>query len=92
VLTILFGFIHGFGFANVLLQIGLPTDRLVVALLGFNLGVELGQLSIVAVLWTGGLLPVRRFPTGDYRLATVAASALLCALGLFWFVGRALNS
>jgi len=43
-----FGLIHGFGFANVLLDLGLPTATLSTALLGFNLGVELGQLAIVA--------------------------------------------
>lgn len=91
VLTILFGLIHGFGFASVLLEIGLPTDRLVAALFGFNLGVEIGQLGIVAVGWvTGGLL-ARRYPATDYGLAMHAASAALCALGLFWFVGRAFH-
>jgi hypothetical protein len=89
-LTVLFGLIHGFGFASVLMEIGLPTNRLAVALLGFNIGVELGQVGVVAALWSVGALTVRRFPTMDYRLATDAASAALCALGLFWFVSRAL--
>ncbi len=53
-LTVLFGLIHGFGFASVLMQIGLPTDRLVPTLLGFNIGVEIGQLGIVAALWIVG--------------------------------------
>jgi hypothetical protein len=44
-----FGLIHGFGFASVLAELGLPTDALVLSLLGFNLGVELGQMAIVAV-------------------------------------------
>ncbi len=88
-LTVLFGLIHGFGFASVLMQIGLPTDRLVPTLLGFNIGVEIGQLGIVAALWIVGTLVVRRFPTADYRLTTDTASAALCGLGLFWFVTRA---
>ena len=88
-LTVLFGLIHGFGFANVLMQIGLPTDRLMPALLGFNIGVEIGQLGIVAALWIVGTLIVRRFPAADHRLATDTASAALCGLGLFWFVTRA---
>ena len=88
-LTVLFGLIHGFGFASVLMQIGLPTDRLVPALLGFNIGVEIGQLGIVAALWIVGTQVVRRFPAADYRLTTDAASAALCGLGLFWFVTRA---
>lgn len=88
-LTVLFGLIHGFGFASVLLEMGLPTDRLAVALLGFNLGVELGQLGAVVALWGVGTLAVRRFPAIDYRLTSDAASVALCALGLFWFVSRA---
>lgn len=89
VLTVLFGLVHGFGFASVLLEIGLPTGRLVPALFGFNLGVEIGQLAIVAVLWLAGRQIGRRFSPGDSRLAVDAASAALCAVGLFWFVGRA---
>ena len=46
-----FGLVHGFGFAGVLVEISLPTGRLVPALLGFNLGVEVGQLVLVAALW-----------------------------------------
>jgi hypothetical protein len=45
----LFGLVHGFGFASVLADLGLPQGTLVLALLGFNLGVEAGQLAIVAV-------------------------------------------
>jgi len=44
-----FGLIHGFGFASVLTELGLPRDTLVLALVGFNLGVECGQLAIVAL-------------------------------------------
>ena len=89
VLTLVFGLIHGFGFASVLLDLGLPTERLVVALFGFNLGVELGQLGVVALVWAGGQLLIRGVGAADYRLATDAASAGLCGLGLFWFVERA---
>jgi hypothetical protein len=89
-LTLLFGLIHGFGFASVLMEIGLPTGRLIPALLGFNIGVEVGQLGIVSTLWGGTILAVRRFPKTQYRLATDIVSVVLCALGLFWFVGRAL--
>jgi len=51
--------------------------------------VEIGQLGIVAILWSVGTLIVRRFPAADYRLAVDVAAAALCALGLFWFIGRA---
>ncbi len=46
----LFGLVHGFGFASVLAELGLPRDALALALLGFNVGVELGQLAIVAAV------------------------------------------
>ena len=49
-LTFVFGLIHGFGFAGVLRELGLPTDGFVRTLLAFNLGVEAGQLAIVALL------------------------------------------
>jgi hypothetical protein len=87
-LTVLFGLIHGLGFASALMAMKLPAGRLVSALLGFNVGVEIGQLGIVTALWIVGTVIVRRFPGVNYRLAVDAASAALCGLGLFWFVGR----
>jgi hypothetical protein len=48
-LAFVFGLIHGFGFASVLADLGLPQSALALALVGFNVGVELGQLAIVAV-------------------------------------------
>ena len=50
-LAFAFGLVHGFGFAGVLAEMALPTHRLAPALIGFNLGVELGQLSAVALIW-----------------------------------------
>ena len=88
-LTVIFGLIHGFGFASVLMEIGLPAERLASALFGFNLGVEIGQLGIVAGLGLVGTLVTRRFAAPDYRFAVDATSAALCGLGLFWFVQRA---
>jgi hypothetical protein len=87
-LTVLFGLIHGFGFASVLMEIGLPTSRLIPALLGFNVGVEIGQLGIVTALGIVGMLLRRYVPKADSRLALDVASAALCALGLFWFIQR----
>lgn len=83
-----FGLIHGFGFAGILAEMALPTDRLVPALLGFNLGVELGQLAIVALAW-----PALRAFAGladgrPHRALTEVTSAAICGLGLFWFVTR----
>ncbi|MGH8771693.1 MAG: HupE/UreJ family protein [Burkholderiales bacterium] len=47
IVAFVFGLIHGFGFASVLTDLGLPKDSLLIALVAFNLGVELGQLAIV---------------------------------------------
>jgi hypothetical protein len=49
-ITVVFGLIHGFGFAAGLLEFKMPQDRLAELLVGFNLGVEVGQLSVVLVL------------------------------------------
>jgi HupE / UreJ protein len=78
----LFGLLHGFGFATVLTTAALPAGRLARALFGFNAGVEIGQLAIVASLWP--LLCALRRP-----LLVELASAGVVALGVFWFVTRA---
>jgi len=99
-LTLIFGLVHGFGFANVLLELGLARGQLARALLGFNVGVELGQLAIVGLLWPAlrlalglgrrdGAQPPARAARGPV-LAADALSAALCGLGVFWFVARAL--
>jgi hypothetical protein len=87
-LTVLFGLIHGFGFASVLIEIGLPTQRLALALLGFNAGVEIGQLAIVVTLWLIATVALRLRPATDARLVFDLTSAGLCALGVYWFLVR----
>ena len=85
----LFGLIHGFGFATVLTELGLPRDALVLSLLGFNLGVELGQLAIVA-----GFLPLAYLlrNTALYRKAVfVGGSWLTMLVAAVWLLERALN-
>lgn len=81
-----FGLIHGFGFAGFLMDTGLLGTSLLVPLLGFNLGVELGQLIIVVAAVLGAMLLRRHIPQVMPQL--VAAS--LCGVGIFWFVGRTL--
>jgi hypothetical protein len=87
-LTVLFGLVHGFGFAGVLLEIGLPRERLLAALVGFNLGVELGQLAFVAIFALVAGLARRLAPALGSAPAREAASAALCGVGLYWFVER----
>lgn len=88
-IAFVFGLVHGFGFAAVLSEAHLPVERLAHALFGFNVGVELGQLAIVSVVWP--LLHLAGRPGHDpLRTAAVEiGSAAVCGLGLFWFVTRA---
>ena len=89
VMAFCFGLIHGFGFASVLADLGLPQNALVLALVGFNLGVEVGQLAIVAVF-----LPVAFLlrGTGFYRRGVLTfGSALIALIALWWFVQRAFD-
>ena len=88
VMSVIFGLIHGFGFASALTETGLANTQLLPALLGFNLGIELGQIVIIAVVWAL-LQQIRqsRFLT-DTRLVIDLVSAALCGLGLYWFIGR----
>jgi hypothetical protein len=87
-LTLAFGMIHGFGFANVLNEIGLPDERMAVALAGFNIGVELGQLAVVALLWCLVRWYGRYNANWNYQSWFDTASAGLCGLGVFWFISR----
>jgi HupE / UreJ protein len=83
----LFGLIHGFGFASVLRDLGLPRDNLLAALVSFNLGVEAGQLAIVAAL-----LPVAFAlrQTWLYRRLTLSAgSVVIVAIACVWLFERA---
>ena len=88
-LTFAFGLVHGLGFAGVLKEIGLGANgqSVVAPLLAFNLGVETGQLAVVAVL-----LPIlfhARKQLRFERLGIPALSTIVVLLGGFWFVQRA---
>ena len=86
-----FGLVHGFGFAGVLAEMALPTARLAPALFGFNVGVELGQLGVVVLVWPA-LAWLARGGRESWRLRVAeAGSAAICGLGLFWFATRALG-
>jgi hypothetical protein len=88
-MAFVFGLIHGFGFASVLTDLGLPRDTLVIALVGFNLGVEVGQLAIVT-----GFLPVafRLRHTRFYRrIVLLGGSAIIAILAAIWFAERAFD-
>ena len=81
----LFGLVHGLGFAGALKDIGLPQDHLFVSLLGFNVGVELGQFLVVGLAW--GLVQVlRRLPvTAQLRIAILYG---IGTVATYWSLAR----
>jgi hypothetical protein len=83
-----FGLVHGFGFAGVLMEMELPVNRLLPGLFGFNVGVEIGQLAVVALVWPLIYRLERRRPAA-YRLSAEIGSSLVCCLGVYWLVTRA---
>ena len=84
-----FGLVHGFGFANVLAELGLNKATLVVALVGFNVGVELGQMAIVLVFLPVAFL-LRR--SAFYRVAILRfGSAAVVLIALAWMFERLLT-
>lgn len=88
-IAFLFGLIHGFGFASVLSDLGLPQGSLALSLVSFNLGVEVGQLAIVAVF-----LPLAyglRKSWTYQRLVLVSGSLGIVALACAWLMERALD-
>jgi hypothetical protein len=88
IVTMVFGLIHGFGFAVDLLQLHMPTEMLVKLLVGFNLGVETGQLTVVFVLLATVAL-LRKVKLALPRPIVVdGVGAGLVGLGLFWFIQR----
>ena len=82
-----FGFIHGFGFANVLREMDLPTRALGWSLFSFNVGVEIGQLLVVVVVASAFAWLRARSETAGRQLA-FAGSIVVIAAGAFWFVQR----
>ena len=87
VVAFLFGLLHGFGFAGALREIGLPEGDVPVALLTFNLGVEAGQLAIIAACLALIAL-LRRFAQPTLRPATVLATYGIGTIASFWFIER----
>ncbi|MEL6688519.1 MAG: HupE/UreJ family protein [Pseudomonadota bacterium] len=86
-----FGLFHGMGFAGFVRELGLPQDQFWPALIGFNIGVEVGQLAVVAlaVLLAG---PIKRELAQEGhsydRMIVKPAALLIAAIGLWWFISR----
>ena len=80
-----FGLVHGLGFASALTELGLPHDAMVRALVGFNVGVELGQLAFVAVVMP---VVVWLAKPGRFVALPQALSIVVALAGAFWLVER----
>ncbi|MCK5800907.1 MAG: HupE/UreJ family protein, partial [Deltaproteobacteria bacterium] len=89
-LVFVFGLAHGFGFADVLAETGLPPAALVGALLSFNLGVEVGQLMIVGLAFPMIILMARVWAARgwSYRWVLRGGSAVVAVCGAYWLVTR----
>lgn len=99
-----FGLLHGLGFASVLGDFGLPEDQFIPALIGFNLGVEFGQLTVIALafglIWLGVLAARRAALTGSeemvteypvmFRALSVTGSLIIALIGIYWVIERTL--
>ena len=88
VVTVVFGLIHGFGFAADLLELRLPSGQLISILFGFNLGVEIGQLTLVLAALGLVALLVRAKLAPPRPIVVDTVSAGLVGLGMYWFVSR----
>jgi hypothetical protein len=82
-----FGLIHGFGFAYVLKEFGLPQAALAWSLFAFNVGVEIGQLLIVTVV-AGSLMFIRKRSPAAARVLAIGGSVAVIIAGVYWFIER----
>lgn len=89
VVAFLFGLLHGFGFAGALKEIGLPDGEVPMALLTFNLGVELGQIAIV-VSALALLALLRRISEKAVRPVVLATTYFMGIVASYWFIERTL--
>jgi len=89
VMAFTFGLIHGFGFASALADLGLPQGALALALVGFNLGVEVGQMAIVTAF-----VPIAFALRGTVfyrRWFMPIGSVIIAIVALYWFLQRAFD-
>ncbi len=87
-MALLFGLLHGLGFAGALARVGLPAEEIPLALLSFNAGIELGQLAVVAAVLGGALLLRPAFARGPAWLVRAPAYGI-GSLAAFWCFQRA---
>tara|TARA_B100002051_G_C16737791_1_gene642329 strand:+ start:1417 stop:2604 length:1188 start_codon:yes stop_codon:yes gene_type:complete len=86
-ITSLFGLVHGFGFGGYLSEVGLPENKLYLALIGFNLGVELGQI-IAALIFLFLLYVIKGLKFINKNIVETLLAISLVSVGVFWFIER----
>ena len=86
-IALIFGLIHGFGFANVLREMDLPARALGWSLFSFNIGVELGQLAVVVVV-ASALAILRSRSEAAGKMVAMVGSVVVIVAGGYWFVER----
>jgi hypothetical protein len=86
-----FGLLHGFGFAGALSEVGLPAHAIPLALLFFNVGVELGQLAFIAVVFTGAWA-LRRIALEPPAWAPRLTAYVIGSVAAFWVLERTVTS
>ena len=84
-ITFLFGLVHGFGFSNVLREMDLPKSSLALSLFSFNVGVEIGQITFVLLIFP----LVRDLVSSGWKRLKPAVSIGVACLAVYWFVQRA---
>lgn len=82
-----FGLIHGMGFASVLKDLGMPEDKFATSLITFNIGVELGQITVILIAW---LLVGKWFSKKPWykKRIVIPVSAVIAAIALYWTIER----
>ena len=85
-ITLFFGLIHGFGFAGIMQEMELSRSSIASSLLFFNVGVEVGQLAIILLVFP--LLLLFRKYQKQFKMFVSVSSIFIAALGMFWIVQR----
>ena len=86
-LVFIFGLIHGIGFASVLSEVGLPRDKFLTSILSFNLGVEIGQIAVISVLFALIILPFGK-KIWYRKFIVYPLSVLIACIAIYWTVQR----
>lgn len=89
VLVFCFGLIHGLGFASALNEIGLPRNNFLISILSFNVGVELGQVAVIATVFLLFIIPLGKKPWFRQRVV-YPMSAIIGLIALYWTIERIL--